>query len=447
MSDIFKACDIRGHAGPDLSPEVARRIGRAVGSLRAGQTVAVAGDLRESTPALKAALIEGLAATGADVVDLGTLPTPAFYFGKEHLGCAGGVMVTGSHNPPGDNGFKVSLGAGAITPADIQEIRRRAGSGDFAAGSGTVRSADVLPAYEAFLRGHFPRVTRGARLVVDAGNGCYGPIAPRVLRDRGHDVVELYCDPDGRFPNRPPDPAVAANLRVLGATVVRERAALGVAYDGDGDRVVFVDPRGRVVESDVACVIFARHVLAARPGDVVHDIKCSGVVAEEVRRAGGTPVMEKSGHAFIRGTLLRRRAVFGGEISGHFFFGELGRDDGLYATLLMLDILRAAGRDLAALSDEVPRYVITPDLRLPAPPDRARAILDAMGRAFAGEAGCEVSTLDGVRVAWPDGWALARSSVTEPLLTMRFEARTQARLDDIKRTVVDRVPALKEIMR
>lgn len=443
---IFKACDVRGKFGAELSAEIAEPIGRAIGSELTGKLVVVGGDVRPSTKPLKAALIRGLVDSGASVLDIGILPTPAFYFAKDHLKADGGVMVTGSHNPPGDNGFKISLGKDAITEEDIERIKRRVEKRSFVVGKGNCKAVDIEDAYEDFLKGKFAK-GGGLKVVVDAGNGCYSHIAPGVLRDRGYEMIELFCEPDGRFPNRNPNPAVAKHLSALSAKVVETKADVGVAYDGDGDRVVFVDQRGRVVESDVSIVLFARYLLKQGPSDVVYDIKCSGIVADEVRRLGGTPVMEKSGHAFIRSTLMKRKAVLGGEISGHFFFGDLGRDDGLYATLLMLDVIPADGRGLAAMSDSVPRYRITPDLRLPCPPDRARAIVRELETTFRKEKGCDVVTLDGVRIAWPDGWALARTSVTEPLLTMRFEAHTDKRLREIRETLLARVPQLKEILK
>jgi phosphomannomutase/phosphoglucomutase len=443
---IFKACDIRGRYGSELNADVAGPIGRAIGSELAGKTVVVGGDVRPSTEPLKSALIQGLIACGCRVLDLGVLPTPAFYFAKDHLKAPGGVMVTGSHNPPGDNGFKISLGNEAITEAEIERIKQRVERSEFVNGKGSCERMDVIAAYEDFLRSRF-RKTGGLKVVVDAGNGCYSQIAPRVLRDRGCEVVELFCEPDGRFPNRSPNPAVASNLKVLCAKVAESEANLGVAYDGDGDRVVFVDERGRVVESDVSLVLFARHYLRKRRGDVVYDIKCSSVVGDETRKAGGTPIMEKSGHAFIRRTLMARNAVLGGEISGHFFFGDLGRDDGLYATLVMLDTVRADGRGLAAMSDSVPRYFITPDLRLPCPPERSGLLVRELEEAFRNEPGCKVNTLDGVRIAWSDGWALARPSVTEPLLTMRFEAHSERRLAEIRQTILARVPALRGLIK
>jgi phosphomannomutase/phosphoglucomutase len=442
---IFKPCDIRGRYGPELEPGIAGLIGRAVGSELTGRAVAVGGDVRPSTGPLKETLIAGLVAAGCEVLDCGILPTPAFHFAKAHFHTAGGVMVTGSHNPAGDNGFKISLGPESITETEMARIRDRVERRDFLAGPGVCRAVEVTGPYEDFLRAKFPPGA-GRKVVVDAGNGCYWRIAPRVLRANGCEVVELFCAPDGSFPNRDPNPSVAKHLGALRESVLATGADLGIAFDGDGDRVVFVDAAGEVIPSDVCIVLFARHLLAKEPGVVVHDIKCSGIVADEVRRLGGTPVMERSGHAFIRNTLLRRRAVLGGEISGHFFFGDLGWDDGLYAGLLLLRILRAEGRGLAALAADVPGYCITPDLRLPCPAERAREIVQELEQTFRQVAGCEVSVLDGVRIAWADGWALARPSVTEPLLTMRFEARTEPRLAEIRAELIARVPRLREIL-
>ena len=460
---IFKACDVRGTYGLDLTPEVGERMGLAVGTELAGRTVVVGGDLRPSTTPLKGALVRGLMATGSRVVDVGVLPTPAFYFAKDELRAEGGVMVTGSHNPPGDNGFKISLGPLPISGAELARLAGRVERGQYAyaQGEGSFERRDLTDAYRTHIRGKFlgsldaPPALDGFKVAVDAGNGCYVRIAPQVLRDLGCDVVELYCEPDGRFPNRSPNPSVAANLADLGETVVEAGAQMGVGYDGDGDRAVFVDELGRVVASDRSIVLFARRLLARGPGEVVHDIKCSSVVPEEVRRAGGVPVMERSGHAFIKTTLLRRGALLGGEISGHFFFDALGRDDGLYATLLMAHIVTQSGCGLAALADTVPQYVITPDIRLPCAPEVARSIVQELAEAFAAKAfaaeaasgaGCEVSTLDGVRIAWPDGWALVRPSVTEPLITLRFEAHTEGRLAQIQALVASRSAPLSELM-
>jgi phosphomannomutase/phosphoglucomutase len=443
---IFKACDIRGRYGADLTLEVAEQLGLAVGTELHAGSIVVGGDLRPSTQPLKEALIKGLMGAGCRVIDVGITPTPALYFAKDYLQTEGGVMVTGSHNPPGDNGFKISLGPWPITEEKLASLERRMAGRDFAQGAGSYERSEVIDHYTSFIRSKFSGLG-GLKVVVDAGNGCYARIAPQVLRELGYEVVELYCEPDGRFPGRPPNPAVPANLKSLCESVVQSGADLGAAFDGDGDRVVFVDEQGRVVESDRSIVLFARYLLRRGPGEVVYDLKCSSVVAEEVRRAGGLPVMEKSGHAFIKTTLLRRKAILGGEISGHFFFGELGRDDGLYAALLMLQIVAEDGQGLAAPADTVPRYPITPDIRLPCPFEKAQAIVRALEQAFARDTGCEVSTLDGVRIAWPDGWALIRPSVTEPLITLRFEAHSQERLAQIQEMVIAQSPGLQKLMR
>jgi phosphomannomutase / phosphoglucomutase len=449
---IFKACDIRGRYGSELTAPVAYQLGRAVGAELAGRSVVVGGDVRPSTAGLKPPLIDGLVVAGCHVLDLGTLPTPAFYFAKDLLGAAGGIMVTGSHNPPGDNGFKLCLGPWPVTETELARVAERMAGNDLPArAGGSVETRDVLPAYRASILDRFPD-NSPLRLVLDAGNGCYSQIAPALLRALGHTVIELFCEPDGTFPNRSPNPAVAANLSALTAAVVAYGAQLGVAYDGDGDRVVFVDELGQVIDSDRSIVLLARDLLMRRSPDspytneVIFDIKCSSIVPEQVRAAGGQPVMEKSGHVFIKTALLRRRALFGGEISGHMFFGELGGDDGLFATAVMLRMLAGTDRSLASLAAAIPRYPITPDLRLPCPPERAAALVEAACAAFVGDPTCEFSMLDGVRLTWPDGWALIRSSVTEPLITLRFEAHSVERLRHIQAVLADRVPGIGELL-
>jgi phosphomannomutase/phosphoglucomutase len=439
---IFKACDIRGRYGAELTVETAEALGWAIGGDLAGRRVAVGGDVRVSTPALKEALLRGLMGAGCHAIDFGILPTPAYYFGLRAVAADGGVMVTASHNPASDNGFKITLGPWPITAEQLAALAQRMAAGARAPAAGSYQAVDIVPAYEAFLADRFAPPGQPLRVAVDAGNGSYSIIAPRVLRQAGYDVVELFCQPDGRFPSRAPNPAVAANLAALQETIQHSRADLGAAFDGDGDRVVFVDEQGRVVENDRAIVLLARHVLRRTPGEVIYDIKCSSAVPEGILAAGGAPVMEKAGYTFIKTALLQRGAVFAGEISGHFFFRELGGDDGLYAALLMLEVLAAEGRGLGALADSVPRYPITPDLRLPCAPAEAEAIVADLAAHFAQQAVCQVSRLDGVRIAWPDGWALARPSVTEPLITVRYEAKTEPRLAEIQRLVKAACPRL-----
>lgn len=443
---VFKNCDIRGLYGSELNPTFARSFGQTVGTVLEGGPVVVGGDARPSTPILKGALIEGLLSAGCYVLDAGLVPTSALYFAQQWLKTAGMVMVTASHNPPGYNGFKLMLGKWPITEEELQGLRRQMEAGQFRQGNGHWDRADILDAYQADITRYFTP-GRPLKVVVDAGNGCFGPIAPVVLRRLGYQVSERFCEIDGRFPNRDPNPAVAAHLKGLAEQVVAERADLGVAYDGDGDRAVFVDESGHILAGDRALVLFIRHrIPAARNANerkVVYDIKCSSIVADEAKRCGGIPLMERSGHTFIKTTLLREQAGLGGEISGHLFFGELGRDDALFATLLFLQILSEAGQPLSALLADIPYYPITPDLRLPCSPEERDAILAELPAAFAGH---DISNVDGVRVDFGNGWVLARASVTEPLITVRFEGHTEARLQEIQTEVARQVPTLGRLL-
>ncbi|MCD6518780.1 MAG: phosphomannomutase/phosphoglucomutase [Anaerolineae bacterium] len=441
---VFKACDIRGVYGKELDEGFAYRLGRAVGSRAQGGSIVVGGDLRPSTRALKLALIEGLRQSGGNVYDLGILPTPAFYFAKRELQAFAGVMVTASHNPPRYNGFKLILGDLPVTPAELRSIAEQMDKEDFTEGQGDCRQVEILPIYEDALASSFSQL-KSHHLVVDAGNGCMWAVAPRVLRRVGQRVSELYCTPDGTFPYRDPNPAVPEHLRDLRQRVTAEGSELGVAFDGDGDRVVFVDERGRVQPADRTLVLFVRHLLSEHPGGaVVYDLKASSVVAEEILAMGGRPLMERSGHAFIKRRLLLEGAILGGEISGHYFFGELGGDDALYATLLLLRILDGLGLSFAEAMDTVPAYPITPDLRIPCSPEEGQQVIQQLQKVFADY---PLNLLDGVRITFPQGWALARLSVTEPLLTLRFEARTPEALEALQRRVRQAVPLLDELMR
>jgi phosphomannomutase / phosphoglucomutase len=440
---IFKDCDIRGVYGPELNADTAYRLGRATGMRLRGRETVVGGDLRVSTPILKAALLEGLIRSGAHVIDLGILPTPTLYFAKRRLGAYGGIMVTASHNAAQYNGFKLMFGDLPITPEELQEIAQQMQGGDFVEAPGACRSQEMLTDYQTFLRQAFPGL-KHHDLVVDAGNGSLSEVAPAVLRQLGQHVDALYCVPDGTFPHRDPNPAVPSHLKDLCQRVRATGAELGVAYDGDGDRVIFVDGRGQVLPADRTLVLLLRYLLQRQPGaGIVYDLKSSSVVANETLAAGGRPLMERSGHAFIKRRMLAEQAILAGEISGHYFFAELGGDDALYATLLLLRVLDDLGQTLTTAMDSVPAYPITPDLRLPCSADRARRILDEFQAAFRD---LPIDTLDGVRVRFPHGWALARISVTEPLLTLRFEAHTQEDLAAIQVEVRRRAPQLDALL-
>ncbi|TVR95536.1 MAG: phosphomannomutase/phosphoglucomutase [Trueperaceae bacterium] len=434
---IYKECDIRGVYGEDLTLAVAERIGRAVGTILAGGVVVVGGDVRVSTPALKASLLAGLLRTPVRVIDVGRVPTPAFYDAIAVRGADGGVMVTASHNPAAYNGFKLSLGPRPVTPDDIARIAGLAADDAGATGQGSMVRSDTLAGYGARVRDRLAASTP-MRIVLDAGNGAAALVAPEVLRSLGHDVVELFTDVDGTFPNRSPNPSMPGELSALQTEVLRCGADFGVAFDGDGDRAVFVDSDGRVASAEEALVVFARALV--RHGDaVVYDLKSSSVVSHAVDALGGRPIMERSGHAFIRDTFLREGAVLAGEVSGHFFFRELGYDDGIYAAGKLAEVLADKGSTLAAEVADIPRPVITPDLRVEWPLDERDALLARVGSAFKDH---PIATLDGVRVAFDDGWLLARKSVTEPAVTFRIEAGDAERLQARRDALLAAVPEL-----
>ncbi len=427
---IFKACDIRAAYGEELKDHHATDLGYAIADRQGPVEVVVAGDGRKSTPRLKSLLVEALVSGGCRVIDLGMVPTPAMYFARQQLGIATGVMVTASHNPPDHNGFKLALGEWPITEDEIAELKYLMERGShLPAPMGSVSSFDILPDYLSFATAQLEPCS-GLRVVVDYGNGVGALVGPLLWQAAGADVVPLFDTVDGSFPNRSPNPAVAANLTVLCEAVERHGADLGVAYDGDADRVAFVDDGGGVVSSDKIIALFATELLREGPGVVVFDQKCSRIVAQQVKALGGEPVMEKSGHTFIKTTFKKRNAVYAGELSGHHFFRQLPQgDDGVFASLFFAGRLAGSKMPLSALAAALPTYPITPDIRLPVAPGEADAILADLAGALAGEA--QLVELDGVRAEFPDGWGLARKSVTEPLVTLRFEGDDRAALERI----------------
>ncbi|NLC57069.1 MAG: phosphomannomutase/phosphoglucomutase [Armatimonadetes bacterium] len=452
MHSIFKACDIRGLYGQELTEEKVRRVGAAVAVLlrRRGREVRVlvGGDVRLSTPSLKAALLEGLTGSGAACVDLGTVPTPLFYFARRRLGVPAGVMVTASHNAAPHNGLKLVLGELPVTGEELSELRALAAANCHEPAPGSVTSLSIEKDYSDFLLGAadelLPPEARRLRLVVDPGNGSWAGLAGRLLRDAGCQVGLLNDVADGRFPGRDPNPSVPTHLAGLGARVVAEGAALGIAFDGDGDRVAFADDRGRPVSSDAAAMLLVRALVPSEPGArVVHDIKCSQAVADEIRRCGGVPLMERSGHTFIKTRVLVEGALFAPEASGHYFFRVLeGGDDGLYCALVLLGALARAGQPLSTLVDALPRYATTPDIRVRYPGDPA-PLLERIAAAFPPD---QVSRLDGVRVQFRDGWGLARPSVTEAALTLRFEGRTEPARAAVQAAFLAPVPELAALL-
>lgn len=437
---IFREYDIRGIAETDLNDADVVRIGQALGTyyVRNGAKQVVVGhDVRLTSPRIAASLTAGLTATGVDVVRVGMVPTPAVYYAVYEWGMDGGVAVTGSHNPVEFNGFKMNLGKSSIYGAMIQEIRALASAGQFAVGAGKVSERDVLAGYNLALR-EKSRISRPLKVVMDAGNGCAGPHAPQLFRDLGCTVLELYTEPDGRFPNHLPDPTVPALIKDLVALVVSSGADLGIGYDGDADRVGLVDNTGRVVWGDQLLAIAAADLLTRKPGaKVLFEVKCSQAVAEWVESHGGVPILWKTGHSLIKAKMKEEGALLAGEMSGHMFFAEdwYGFDDALYASAKLASIVADSGRSLAELVDELPQYHSTPELRFECDDSAKFDVVSRVVGHF--QKDHQVIDVDGARILFGDGWGLVRASNTQPVLVARFEARTPERLKEIQGVVMD----------
>jgi phosphomannomutase/phosphoglucomutase len=438
---IFKDCDIRGLVPGELNPEVAYLRGRAfASSFPEGTTFVVGGDVRIHTPLLKEALIAGLTRSGGNVLDLGIVPTPLFYFAIEYLRAEAGIMVTASHNPPQYNGFKIGFHHRPPVPEDFTMLAERIGRHDFRESPrGNVSQVHLEGAYLDFLGQYVPKPVRPLRVVVDCGNGCYSYLAPQFLQNLGYEVYRLFCSFDGTFPNRPPNPAQAKNLVTLSEEVRKTQAHAGVAFDGDGDRVVFVADDGKVFSGEEGIIFFIRYYFALFPGEkkFVYDLKCSSVVPEEVRRAGGIPIPERSGHAYIKRRLLEENAVMAGEISGHYFFRELGRDDGLYAASLFLTLLSRNSTPLSSIIATFPKSFVTPDIRIPQKGrENLLSLLESTLRSG------NILKLDGLRVEWEEGWALIRKSVTEPVYTLRFEGKNREAIPSLVHRLLAAFPEI-----
>lgn len=446
---IFREYDIRGIAAEDLTDEVAFHVGAAVATRlrREGATQLCLGrDVRESSPRLHAKVAEGIRGTGVGVIDVGVVPTPALYYSIVDRNAGGGVMITGSHNPIEYNGFKICRGTSPIWGEEIRAIRDQIRARDFEQGEGALEAFDVLPVYRKMVAGRFA-TERGLKVVVDAGNGTGGLVGPDILRDLGHDVRCLYCEPDGRFPNHLPDPTVAKYVVDLQAMVIREGADLGVGFDGDSDRIGLIDEQGKMVYGDQLLALYARELLERKPGvKILFDVKCSQGLEEDIRAHGGTPVMWKTGHSLLKAKMKADSIPLAGEMSGHMFFeeGYFGFDDALYGAARILDYLARTKEPLSALIASMPAYVNSPEVRVTCTDEAKFRIVEEVAAHFAKDH--EVITIDGVRALFEDGWGLLRPSNTQPVLVLRFEARTAeglSRIEGAFRDVLSRFPEVQ----
>jgi phosphomannomutase/phosphoglucomutase len=436
--EIFREYDIRGITGRDLTDELATVVGSAFAAFLKERgvkgAVSVGRDNRPSGDGLQRGLVDGLVASGVDVVDIGVVPTPVAYWSQHKLDVVAGIQITGSHNPPEYNGFKLGLARKSIHGADIQRIHDLAVAGRFPSGKGTIRSEQVADRYIADVAARIGRLPQSLKVILDCGNGAASIIAPKLFDKLGIVPRCLYCESDGTFPNHHPDPTIPANLRDLIAAVKADGADIGIAFDGDADRIGVIDNTGDIIWGDYLLIIYARDVLArtGRGQSIVFDVKSSQALPEAVEKAGGVPVMWKTGHSVIEEKIHQTGAPVGGEVSGHMFFSEgfYGFDDALYGAARLLRIVADSGKSVRDLLADVPRFVSTPEIRIDCPDDLKFGIVEKAKTYFG--ARHEVLTVDGARVLFGDGWGLLRASNTQPVLVMRYEARTQQHLDEIR---------------
>ena len=444
---IFRANDVRGIVTRDFPDDLVLKLGKAYGSYmkrRGHQTLTVGHDLRPSSPKLSALFVDGIKSTGLDIHFIGQVTTPALYFAIHHWNLDGGCMITGSHNPKSYNGFKMCEGSASVYGKDIQKLKEMIKAEEFELGAGTVEEKDILPEYLAMLKSKFT-FDRPLKIVVDAGNAVAGPIAPKVWREYGHEVIELFCEPDGNFPNHLPDPCVPGYMRDLAKKVVEEKADIGIGYDGDADRLGAVDDQGRYIFADRLLVLFARDVLKRNPGSkIIFDVKCTMALPEDIRKHGGIPIMWKTGHSMQKAKLKETGAPFAGELSGHVLFQDdfYGFDDGIYASGRLLQIV-AADPPFSRLIDDVQVFPSTEEIRVDCADEVKFDVVDQLVHDFRKE--YNVIDVDGARVEFDNGWGLVRPSNTEPNLVVRFEAKSEKRLAEIIRIFIDKFAKYPEI--
>lgn len=437
VRDIFREYDIRGITGTELTPDVARVVGRAFAALLQERgvkgSVAVGRDNRPSGDGLHDALIAGLIESGIAVVDIGVVPTPVAYWTQHNLDVVAGIQITGSHNPPEYNGFKLGIGKASIYGNDIQRIYQLAVAGIFPEGKGSRRDEAVIDRYIDDVVGRIGKISRPLRIAVDAGNGVGGLVAPKLFAKLGVEVTCMFCESDGTFPNHHADPTVPENLEDLINEMYKGGYDFGVAFDGDADRIGVIQRNGDIIWGDYLLLLYARDVLARmKNAPIIFDVKCSQALPDAIQKAGGIPVMWKTGHSLIEEKMHEMHAPLAGEMSGHMYFDEgwYGFDDALYGAARLLKIVADSGRSLHELLADVPRFVSTPEIRVTCSDDKKFGIVSDAVKYFSAK--YTTIDVDGVRIQYPDGWGLIRASNTQPVIVLRFEARTRDQLDAIR---------------
>ncbi len=444
---IFREYDVRGIADRDMPDALVLDFGRALGTFlarRGARRISVGRDCRLSSTRLWTALREGLLESGLALVELGVVPTPIMYYSVFDLDLDGGVQITGSHNPPQENGFKMMQGKGSLFGADIQTLREMIENRDFdQRRRGTVEAYDALPSYTGFVRGNIRLARPDLRIAIDAGNGAGGPTALSALRAVGVEPIALLCEMDGHFPVHHPDPSQPKNLALLRDTVLDNGLELGIAYDGDADRIGLIDGQGHTIWGDKLMILFARAILERQPGaTIISEVKCSQTLYDDIARHGGRPIMWRTGHSLIKKKMKEEHAALAGEMSGHMFFADrfYGFDDAVYATLRILEIVAASDRPLHELLSDVPETFATPELRVDCPDELKFDLVEKVLAHY--RQSYRVIDVDGARVQFDGGWGLVRASNTQPVLVLRFEADTPTRLTEIRDDVESLVARL-----
>ncbi len=441
-AEIFRQYDIRGVVADDLTPDVVEALGRGFGSWvidEGGSSFVLGRDGRLTGADLRDSFAKGALSTGCDVIDVGAVATPILYFATYHLNPGGSVQITGSHNPPEYNGFKMMIGKDTVFGDMIQDLLARIESEDFRTGEGTLTQQDVVPAYMNHIVDNI-KFDRPVKLALDSGNGIAGATAPDLFRKLGVDPVELFSEVDGNFPNHHPDPTVVENIQDLKKVVLEQGLEFGVGFDGDGDRIGVIDDKGNILWGDRLLALFARDVLANFPGaTIIGEVKCSKALYDDVAKHGGKPIMWRTGHSFLKGKLREEDAKLAGEMSGHMFFNDryFGYDDATYAAARLTEIVARSDKPLSEILADLPMYPSTPEIRVDCPDAIKFKVVEKVAQVFKDK--YDVVDIDGVRVNYPNGWGLVRASNTGPVLVMRFEADTEERVAEYQRDVENAV--------
>jgi len=436
--NVFREYDVRGVVGADLNEEFVFNLGRSIGTYAAEYKIkkmTIGRDCRLSSDDYHQYLIKGLNSSGIETIDIGLCATPMLYFSIRHLNVEGGVMITGSHNPPEFNGFKICIGNDTIYGENIQKLRKIMEIGQYSAGNASSSFQNITAAYQNHLFDNV-KITRKIKVAVDAGNGVGGKFGLPILERYGCEVIPLYCEPDGNFPNHFPDPTVEENLADLIKIVRDQKADLGIAFDGDADRLGVISDNGEIIWGDKLLLLFAREILKQKPGSaIIGEVKCSQVLYDDIKNHSGRAIMWKAGHSLIKAKMKEEKALLGGEMSGHLFFADryFGYDDAIYAAIRLLEILSQTGKKMSELLADVPRTFATPEIRIDCADDKKAQVVEKIKKHFQKNSG--LIEIDGVRIPYEDGWALVRSSNTQPVIVLRFEASSAASLQKIRAEV------------